>query len=275
MDTMKRAALGFLLLVHLVGVAGAQDSRTAKQELGSRTAKNGFRNEDDIRDKFNNWTTDKDARKWLTAMQYQLNQIKSVTAVKPHGQKADVEVTIKTKSGTSVEGISIKLVSSETGFNQIDKRWLRHYAQMWKMPPEVVQALKLYVGETAPIQPSRHAERMYLDELPAATQTAVIDFFKTHKDEVISDLFAGDGEHAADWFMVTFKGSDSPRSLIRSLPDTIRFYAEGDVMMTKAGNLKIGRVSMQRKGGDNGRESAKMLQFKINPVALFDADSLP
>jgi hypothetical protein len=27
---------------------------------------------------------------------------------------------------------------------------------------------------------------------------------------------------------------------------------------------------MQRKGGDGGRETAKMLQFKINPAELFD-----
>ena len=26
---------------------------------------------------------------------------------------------------------------------------------------------------------------------------------------------------------------------------------------------------MQRKGGDAGRDTAKMLQFKINPVELF------
>jgi hypothetical protein len=28
---------------------------------------------------------------------------------------------------------------------------------------------------------------------------------------------------------------------------------------------------MQRKGGDNGRDTANMLQFKINPVQLFNA----
>ena len=27
---------------------------------------------------------------------------------------------------------------------------------------------------------------------------------------------------------------------------------------------------MQRKGGDNGRDAANMLQFKINPVQLFE-----
>ena len=41
------------------------------------------------------------------------------------------------------------------------------------------------------------------------------------------------------------------------------------ILATKgAGNLKIGRVTMQRKGGDGGRETAKMLQFKINPALL-------
>ncbi|MCR2123219.1 type II restriction endonuclease, partial [Campylobacter upsaliensis] len=34
------------------------------------------------------------------------------------------------------------------------------------------------------------------------------------------------------------------------------------------GSLKIGKVTMQRKGGDGGRESAKMLQFKIDPCKL-------
>jgi R.HinP1I restriction endonuclease len=28
---------------------------------------------------------------------------------------------------------------------------------------------------------------------------------------------------------------------------------------------------MQRKGGDGGRETARMLQFKINPALLFKA----
>ncbi|MCB0512553.1 MAG: hypothetical protein H6552_05360 [Chitinophagales bacterium] len=42
--------------------------------------------------------------------------------------------------------------------------------------------------------------------------------------------------------------------------------------MIKQGNFKIGRITMQRKGGDNGRETAKMLQFKINPAELFEVE---
>ena len=41
---------------------------------------------------------------------------------------------------------------------------------------------------------------------------------------------------------------------------------KGPVEITRQGNLKIGRITMQRKGGDGGRETAKMLQFKINPL---------
>ncbi len=253
----------------------AQQADTSKIALGSRTARNGFQNEDDIRDKFNNWKSDKDARQWLTSMNHDLTRITGVSASKPHGEKADVEVTVTTNAGETTERISIKLVSSANGFNQIDKRWLATYAKMWKMPADVVDALKLYVGETPPHASARHDERMYLDELDEKTQKAVLKFFASKKDKIVSDLLAGDGQHSANWFMVTYKGTDEPRWLIRSTSDTVKFFGEGEVVMTRAGNLRIGRISMQRKGGDNGRETAKMLQFKINPVQLFDAPPTP
>ncbi len=274
-----------------------QTAAAAKIEKGSQTAKAGFRNEDEIRDKFNNWRTDEDARRWLVSMNYNIADIEGVAAAKPHGEKADVEVRVKTKAGEKKEGISIKLVSSPNGFNQIDKRWLATYAKMWKMPAEVHAALKLFVGETPPVEPQpaavsggadkapgtdagpkgtpvtsrRSAIRMYLNELDPSAQKAVIDFFTLNKDEIVSDLFAGDGIHAAGWVMVALKSKDKTRWIIRSSADTIKFFGDGKVEITRAGNLKIGRVTMQRKGGDGGRETAKMLQFKINPVHLFDA----
>ncbi len=42
-------------------------------ERGSQTAKNGFRNEDDIVRKFNDWKNDKDAQVWLIIMKYKLS----------------------------------------------------------------------------------------------------------------------------------------------------------------------------------------------------------
>ena len=268
---MKQLAVIFLVLLLSNGVMTAQETEAAKIERGSKTAKGGFQNEDEIRDKFNNWKTDADARAWLEAMGHPLADIINVSASKPHGEKADVEATVKTKSGERVERISIKLVSSPNGFNQIDKRWLKTYAQMWKMPPDVVEALQLFVGETPPRESSRDKRRMYLTELDENAQKAVVDFFTANKDEIVSDLLAGDGIHAAGWMMVAHKATDKPKWVIRSSADAIKFYSAGPVELTKAGNLKIGRITMQRKGGDNGRDTAKMLQFKINPVQLFDA----
>jgi hypothetical protein len=268
---MKRIVIVVFFLLNSVGDIFGQDADAAKVELGSRTAKGGFQNEDEIRDKFNAWKSDPDARAWLEAMNYDIADVDSVSASKPHGEKADVEVTVKTKTVERTEKLSIKLVSSPNGFNQIDKRWLATYAKMWKMPPEVIDTLKLYVGETVPQKSSRDDKRMYLDELDQNVQMAVVEFFTTNKDEIISDLISGDGEHAAGWMMVTFKATEKPKWVIKSSSDAIKFYSEGPVELTKAGNLKIGRISMQRKGGDNGRETAKMLQFKINPVQLFEA----
>lgn len=268
---MKRLLLVLVTLLALTLPFFAQKSEAAKVALGSNTAKNGFKNEDEIRDKFNNWRSDADARQWLEAMGYDLQKVENVIAGKPHGEKADVEVRVTTRAGEKKEGISIKLVSSPTGFNQIDKRWLATYAKMWKMPAEVSTALKYFVGEVLPSKPGRDPKRMYLNELDAPTQKAVVDFFTTNKDEIVSDLFAGDGVHAAGWVMVAFKATEKPRWVIRSSADTIKFYSQGKVEITRTGNLKIGRVTMQRKGGDGGRETAKQLQFKINPVQLFDA----
>jgi len=269
---MKKFVVVLCSFLLLAGVGlGQKPQQAAKVELGSQTAKNGFKNEDEIRDKFNNWRTDSDARAWLSAMNYKISEIENVVAAKPHGEKADVEVRVTTQAGEKKEGISIKLVSSPTGFNQIDKRWLATYARMWKMPPEVGDALKLFVGELPPTKPGREAKRMYLSEFDAATQKTVVDFFAANKDEIVSDLFAGDGVHAAGWVMVALKATEKPRWVIRSSADTVKFFAEGKVEITRTGNLKIGRVTMQRKGGDGGRETAKQLQFKINPVQLFDA----
>ena len=278
----------------------AKQDRAAEVQRGSQTAKGGFQNEDEIRDKFNKWKSDNDARDWLAAMNYAMPDVIDVVASKPHGEKADVEVRVKTKTGERLEGISIKLVSNPNGFNQIDKRWLATYATKWNMPSDVHDALKLFVGETPPSQPSRNPERMFLDEMDFSTQKAVVDFFSQHRDEIVSDLFKGDGEHAATWMMVTLKDAKStrnesgrerrtsevnqadaekshekPKWIIRPATEVVRFYSDGEVKITSAGSLKIGRITMQRKGGDNGRESAKMLQFKINPAELFDLCDRP
>lgn len=265
----------FLLIALLLSAAlsaGAQSSDSAKVRLGSATAKNGFLNETEIAGKFNNWRTDAEAKIWLAFMGYKYAEIESVTATKPHGQKADVEVSIRSGGVLKKEGISIKLVSGPKGFNQIDKRWLSHYAEMWNMPDKVAAALGSFVGETKPEKPGRDPDRVYLDELDNGVQKAVVEFFSVHRDEIVSDLFEGDGVHSAKWIMVAQRSSEKPRWVLRSIGYAKKFFGDGKVEITPRGNLKIGRITVQRKGGDGGRDTAKMLQFKIDPALLFDAN---
>ena len=265
-----RLAAIILLVCTVSGYAQTSATQAEKKQLGSKTAKGGFRNEDAIRDKFNNWQDDADAKNWLIEMGYELKDVTSVVAAKPHGDKADVVVNIKTKQGDYREGISIKLVSGKSGFNQIDKRWLSQYVKMWRMPDDVKVAMQLFLGETAPTKTSRRPERMYLNELEKDVQTSVLEFFKYRKDEIVSDLLIGDGANKADRFMVVSHGGDDVRWKIVKAEAAAKFFGEGDVVMTRSGNLRIGRISMQRKGGDGGRDTAKMLQFKLDPTDIFE-----
>jgi hypothetical protein len=261
-----------LLAVSIVLGAGGTGLGQASAALGSSTAKNGFGNEDEIRDKFNAWKTDADARAWLATMGYKADEIVGLSAVKPHGEKSDVDVTVETRKAKHTDGISIKLVSSPHGFNQIDKRWLAHYVKMWSMPPDVETALRMFCGETPPTKPGRSKDRMFLDELTAEQQKAVIDFFVAHRQQVLHDLFRGDGPHAATWFMVAWKpGGDKTSWVLKRDEDVEHFFGDGKIELTSGGNLRIGKITVQRKGGDAGRDTAKMLQFKINPALLFES----
>lgn len=121
-------------------------------QKGSQTAKDGFKNEQNICDKFNNWQNDNEAKQWLSIMQYDLNEIDFVRAIVLHGYKADinVQVQIKLKNAIDTENIQVKLVSGKNGFNQIDKRWLAHYKEMWDIPDNIYKLLQYYTGEIKP-----------------------------------------------------------------------------------------------------------------------------
>lgn len=242
--------------------------------LGSKTAKSGFDNEDDVVAKFNNWTKDLDAQEWLVAMDYKIDEIESVSAVKvPGHHKADVQVqiTIKLKKAIGLENISLKLVTTATGFNQIDKREIDRYVDMWGIPSDITEALKLFTGKTKPSSKGlSDSRRMLLIEMSDKIQKKIVDFFTKNKILIVSDLLKGNDEFSADWFMVIWKiQNENPKWIIKDINFVLNFYGNGEVRITRQGSLVIGKIGMQRKGGDGGRPSSQMLQFKINPLALF------
>ncbi|MDD5625868.1 MAG: type II restriction endonuclease [Patescibacteria group bacterium] len=237
---------------------------------GSSTAKGGFRNEDDVVKKFNNWKKDKDAQDWLKIMDYDLDKIEKVEAIKITGShKTDVQVKIKIylKDVIAAENISVKLVSNPTGFNQIDKRWVDKYVELWKMPKNIVESLKLFTGEIRPDKKKlKDSRRMFFDEMDSRAKKDIIEFFESNKFLVIADILKGRDKLSASWMLIYIK----PENLWTLLPMSviINFYGNGEVRITDKGSIKIGRITMQRKGGDNGRPTANMLQFKINPAEI-------
>jgi len=242
-------------------------------EWGSQTAKGGFKNEDDIVKKFNNWDNDEDGQKWLIIMGYDLKEIEYVKAVKIAREKTDVQVqvTIKLKKAIDVENLQVKLVSNPRGFNQIDKRWVNQYATLWNIPPRVVTLLKHYTGELPPsITRPRDPRRMFVDEFSQQDREALLNFFQANKHLIVNDILKGRGRFAAEWMLVVQKINRNATWVLKPMNLAINHFGGGDIVITDNGNIKIGKITVQRKGGDAGRETSKMLQFKINPAELFD-----
>ncbi|GEM_PF-101969 len=242
-------------------------------DLGSMTAKDGFRNEDDVVEKFNNWKKDCDAKKWLEIMGYDLKEIKKVIAVKLHGYKTDVQVqiTIILKKAISAENLSVKLVSNPRGYNQVDKRWIDHYKDLWNIPNDVTKLLKLYTGEIKPSKKNlRDPRRMFFDEMQPKQKDKVLSFFKKQKILVISDILKGRGKFSAGWMLVALRTDGGTKWVLKTINEVMNTFGNGEVRITDRGSMRIGQITMQRKGGDAGRDTSTMLQFKINPVELFD-----
>ncbi len=243
-------------------------------KLGSATAKSGFRNEDDIVAKFNDWQQDEDAQKWLKIMGYPIDEIEKVEAVKLHGYKTDVQVqiTIYMKKAMAAENLSVKLVSNPQGFNQIDKRWVDKYVEMWEIPADITKILKLFTGEiTLTKTELKDKRRMFFNEMSESDQTKIIDYFTKNKILVVSDILKGRGKFSAGWMLVALVTNGESRWVLKSINHAMNVFADGEVRITSQGSLKIGKIGMQRKGGDAGRDTSKMLQFKINPVELFNS----
>ena len=62
------------------------------------------------------------------------------------------------------------------------------------------------------------------------------------------------------------------RWTLKPINIAMNHYSDGDVIITPRGNLRIGKIGMQRKGGDGGRDTANMLQFKVDPTELFNVN---
>jgi len=270
-------------------------------EIGSATAKGGFANERAICTKFNNWKTDIEAQIWLKIMGYSPKEIDFVEAVQiptrmkrkdveqlgikesfeelMKFKKADAQIRIIITIGKilKIENISLKKANSDADYNQVDKRWVDTYKEIWRFDDEIALGLKLFTGE---IEPSSHPEiinkitlrderRLFLDELPEHLLNKIIKFFTENKILVVTDIIKGRGGLSANWMLVTRYNIDDDTTtwILKDINTVMNFLGSGSVEMSPRGSLYIGRITIQRKGGT---PDPTKLQFKIKPCELFE-----
>lgn len=265
-----------------------------KQQVGSYTAKGGFENENDIVSKFNNFKNDNEAKKWLQIMGYFHDNIQKlvVTHIPPRiskntalklgvtnekveetlsYKKADIQIKLEIVIDDiyHIENISIKKANIRAGYNQVDKRPVDRYVNMWNIPESISDTLKFYTGEKNPLDenPLRDKRRMFLDEIDQVKVEELLTFFSNNKTLIVSDVLRGRGSLSADWLLVTRKNNSTIDWVLKDINFVCNFFSQGIVTITSRGNLKIGRMTAQRKGGT---PDPKSLQFKINPLDLFE-----
>jgi len=269
-------------------------------KIGSKTARGGFANERAICSKFNNWRIDNEAQTWLKIMGYNHKEIDSVEAIQiptrmkkedvaklgleealeelMKFKKADAQIRIIITIGKiiKIENLSLKKANSDADYNQVDKRWVDTYKEIWKFDEEVAFGLKLFTGE---INPSSHPEiikrrtlrdkrRMFLDELPEGLKQKILKFFSENKILVVSDILKGRRGLSANWMLVTRynKNDDTTTWILKDINTAMNFFGSGNVEISPKGSLYIGKITMQRKGGT---PDPTKLQFKIKPCELF------
>lgn len=149
---------------------------------------------------------------------------------------------------------------------------MKNYKELWNIPDNVYEILKYFTGEIQPYKTDvKDSRRMFVNEFTTEEQHILLNWLDDNKILIISDVLKGRGEFSAEWVLVAQKTQENARWILKNINEVISYYFDdGIVRITNKGSIKLGKITMQRKGGDNGRPTANMLQFKIDPTELFE-----
>ena len=75
-------------------------------------------------------------------------------------------------------------------------------------------------------------------------------------------MLKGRGKFSVGWMLVVLKSKENKKWILKDINQVMNFFADDEVKITPRGSLKIGRITMQRKGGDAGWETAKCFNLK-------------
>ena len=253
--------------------------------MASKAAKRGLKAEKRLINAIN--SMDELGKKLIKAIEDFLGlKCTSCSAYKgPPRAKTDIVVTC---NGRSIL-ISVKEFDVKFDYNHVERHYLDFYAREWSMPRSVYISLKQFVGEIneqgAPIAIEtleREAERLgmspgklgktrriFINQMNYQTRETIKEFFRANKAEILKDVFINDEN--IEFFIVVKREGDTAHYYVVPTKDMVDIYSTGDVIITPRGSLQIGKVVLQRKGGDHRTNGgwvdvvASQLQFKIKP----------
>jgi hypothetical protein len=164
----------------------------------------------DVVKTFKYWYSDynKYAKPLLKNMNIDSSKIKNIkiNATKFNNQNGCIKFNFydgNFKNLTDIQNLQVKLVSNKSGFNQIDKRWVETYQELWNIPTNVVRILKHFTGELEPYEKNtKDNRRMFVNEFSPKEQKELLDFLKNNQSLIINDILKGRGKFSAEWMLV-------------------------------------------------------------------------
>lgn len=234
-----------------------------KESTGSITAKNGFNNEIRVARLLNiNGTP---LREWIMKRDEDFKN-KLIASKNKGTTKKDVLLS----NDLLEKGIQAKLVSNnKSGFNQVYRGWVDRFINgLQKMgvetPSKVIHLLKLFDGEE---KNTLGAKSVKINKMSEPDQKCLLSWFTEYKQAIVEFVLTGNDKQLT-YVIISVKNETNIEDYPFTIKEYVEFYGKGNVEITEKGCLQIGRIKLQRKGGDGGRETANQLQFKINPLNI-------
>ena len=240
----------------------------------SAAANRGLKAETELINSINNQS---DECAWIVEECCETSGYGNFGARKPSNkEKPDVVLFDKKNEELSTKGISIKTYKPKVSFGQANRGTVETYVKDLGIPNSVAETLLAFTHKT------QSGDRVMLNQSSKSSQTELLDFFTQFQKQIISHILRGKELSAlkADWLLFheakdeSWKMHVGDKKFWRLYPmeEIIECCLRKKPTINENGNLILGiGLTMQRKGGDSGKDSANDLQFKIDPVEIIRA----
>jgi len=240
----------------------------------SAAAQRGLKAESELINSINKQT---DECAWIVEECCETSGYGNFGARKPSNkEKPDVVLFDKKNVEPSTKGISIKTYKPKVSFGQANRGTVETYIKDLGIPKNVAETLLAFTHKT------QSGERVMLNQNSESDQTQLLEFFTKFQKQIISHILRGKelAPLKADWLLF-HEAKDESWKMHVGDKRFWKLYPMDQIIgcclltkpqINKNGNMILGTgLTMQRKGGDGGKDSANDLQFKIDPVEIIEA----